>query len=143
MRGQRPKSSSSFLGEDRERSKARTEAPASDLRTRSKIVGGIEWYTVDAGPVERDDFDDCQCARCGSSVTFVECYECGGEGIVEEDDDEDFGNETHLRRCPLCWGKCGYWHCISTPEYCEANPLQGRETIKSTAMGREWWNDNL
>lgn len=105
-------------------------------RLQSKIIGGIEWYTVDAGPVERDEYEDCQCARCGSSCEFRDCWNCD-HGFVEEDIGDDACEEWIDVRCRECHGRSGSWHCISTPEYCEAHPLEGRESIVSTALKSE------
>jgi hypothetical protein len=126
--------SSESLGVDREGSTASS-------RTRSEIIAGIEWYTVDAGPLDQDDFTDCQCARCGSSAAFVDCWNCGGEGETEEPDTEDYGNEYYWRHCEYCDGKGGRWRCISTPEWCEAHPNPAREHIESTAMKSEDWSE--
>lgn len=110
------------------------------MSAASRIVGGVEWYTVDAGPVERDDYDDCQCARCGSSVEHVCCYNCGGDGYSHHDCGEDcccclYPEDNVV--CDICRGRGGWWRCLSTPEYCEANPMPGRERIKSIAMMSE------
>jgi hypothetical protein len=32
---------------------------------------------------ETDDERDPGCERCGSSTTWVDCYDCGGEGTYE------------------------------------------------------------
>ncbi len=51
---------------------------------------------------------DCQCARCGSSV---DTDHCDGKGV---------------------------WHrCMSSSEWCEANPIPGREDIKRGKI--EWF----
>lgn len=84
----------------------------------TKIVNGIEFYRV-------GDHDDCQCARCGSSCTFIDCANCGGEGEIE-DSDWQFEGEYH--RCDWCRGSGGWWRCMSSKQYCEANPRPGRES---------------
>jgi hypothetical protein len=44
--------------------------------------------------------------------------------------------------CDACRGEGGAWHCISTPAWCEANPLAGRKHIASTAMTESVWMDS-
>lgn len=142
------KKRSTSSGENREGSTARTGAPATEPRTRTKIIGGIEWYTIDtddAGPVNDDgQYDDCQCARCGSSVAHTRCYNCGGEGYSHHDCGEDTCcclNPDDNVICDICRGSGGWFCCISTPEYCETHPIPGRENIKSTAMNSEAYDD--
>ena len=53
---------------------------------------------------------DCQCARCGSSVDSQ----------------------------PSDYDEAEVWHrCMSSPEWCEANPLPGRELVKRGEI--EWF----
>lgn len=83
---------------------------------------------------------DCQCARCGSSLGFASCDSCAGEGwtapgeLFEENplwyDEED------TMPCPSCYGFGGWHFCLSSPEWCQANPLPGREEEPS---GRPEW----
>lgn len=71
---------------------------------------------------------DCCCARCGSSIYSEPCGECedGFDGHPEE-------NVT----CQYCDGT-GVWHqCISSAEWCQANPLPGREDVERGAI--EWF----
>lgn len=89
----------------------------------SRIKNGIEFYRVR----ERDGsgfFEDCQCARCGSSCSFHDCDNCGGEGEIE-DSDWQFEGEYH--RCDWCRGAGGHWSCISGEKWCRENPMPGRE----------------
>lgn len=106
------------------------------------IRDGIEYFTVTL-PDGRTQ-DDCQCARCGSSVSFVDCPNCDEFGYSSHDCGEDCCccryPENNVR-CDWCRGTGGSWHCVSGPEWCTANPLPGREHIKSTAMRSEAWND--
>lgn len=82
---------------------------------------------------------DCQCARCGSSVDHQDCEECE-DGF----DGHDCGEDTCccLRpednvTCQYCDGT-GVWHrCLSSPEWCQANPLPGRENVERGAI--EWY----
>lgn len=67
-----------------------------------RIESGVEFY------IDLDGDEDAQCARCGSSV-FSEC--------VEESIDGSYGG--------------GVVHaCISSPEWCDAHPMPGRESQK-------------
>lgn len=69
--------------------------------------GGVEWYDVDdiVGEV-------CQCARCGSS--------CGSD-VYHEDLNDEEGTV--------------FWFCLSSPEWCEANPMKGREHVRGAGPG--------
>lgn len=77
-----------------------------------------------------------QCARCGSSVTFVTCWDCGGEKVTHHDCGEDscccLYPEPNVP-CRTCEERGGWWRCLSSPEYCNANPLPGREHVESIA----------
>lgn len=123
------------------------QEPELALPTRysqSRIERGIEWFTVDAGPLEQDLTEDCSCARCGSSVERLRCYNCGGEGYSHHDCGEDCCCCLHPEDnvvCDICEGAGGWLCCVSTPEYCEAHPISGREHIASTALKSEAWND--
>jgi hypothetical protein len=77
---------------------------------------------------------DCQCARCGSSCVSISCEHCGGDGVDDwgEGDWDDDGPET----CDICQGEGGWMACCSSPEWCEAHPITGRE---STARGSIEW----
>jgi hypothetical protein len=70
---------------------------------------------------------DCQCARCGSSMVFVECDNCGGDGTVESDDWQDGDDEVY--RCDWCNGAGGHWVCLASKDWCHANPREGRAHI--------------
>ena len=95
-------------------------------------AGGIE-------TIEVLGEQDQQCARCGSSVAWLECWECSGEHDCSEDsccclnpaDDDRSG----------CCGTGGSWHCISSREWCTENPMPGREDVKSSALSPEAWED--
>lgn len=96
-----------------------------------EIRDGIEWYG-----------DDNQCARCGSSADFRNCFNCGGEGFTEEDYGDAGMEEMRDVRCEYCNGVGGKWHCLSSPAHCESHPMAGREQITSTALNSEAWNDH-
>lgn len=89
-------------------------------KSEARIKDGVEWFATPVG-------DECQCARCGSSCDYDECEACAGEGRTEYDDD-DYG--IVYRTCSDCAGKAGWWRCLSTRDYCRANPMPGREGIE-------------
>jgi len=74
-------------------------------------------------------------------MMFDTCERCGGEGVTgpgelyEEDplwyDSDDYEN------CHECGGAGGWHLCLSTPEFCEAHPIVGREGI--TRHTPEWF----
>ena len=71
------------------------------------------------------------CSRCGSTAAYEDCTNCDhgyshhdcGEDTCPCDEPED------NVLCYICNGKGGWYACLSTPEWCEANPLPGRENI--------------
>jgi hypothetical protein len=82
---------------------------------------------------------DCQCARCGSSAECVPCDECGGEGFVDHDCGEDCcccAEPENNVPCDICRGHGHWYHCISSKEWCEKNPIPGREEM---SRGRIEW----
>ena len=89
----------------------------------NKIVGSIEYFW-------HGDEQDSQCARCGSSTYSVTCWNCGGDGYLESDDWQD---PDEIRRCDICGGDGRWQRCCSSRDWCEANPIPGREAIKSSA----------
>ena len=78
---------------------------------------------------------DCQCARCGSSLGFDLCEECGGDGWIEDDTDAINGPEKDV--CNLCAGRCSWSRCLSSADWCQANPRPGREAIEPSMP--EWF----
>ena len=77
---------------------------------------------------------DCQCARCGSSCDSDDC-ECVDLCYLDED-----GNETDdydYDECDVCDGWRYIMQCMSSPEWCEANPLPGREGVERGKI--EWF----
>lgn len=71
---------------------------------------------------------DCQCARCGSSMHHVSCGACAGEGLPE------YPGEDPEDECEECRGLGGWWECLSSSEWCEGNPLPGREDVARGAI---------
>lgn len=84
---------------------------------------------------ELDGDTECQCARCGSSVARVRCDACGGSGRTEpgelQQEDPLRYDEDDTEPCHDCSGAGGWWKCESSIEWCEANPLPGREDVAS------------
>lgn len=82
---------------------------------------------------------DCQCARCGSSVVYDDCYHCGGGGVVSPDDwdaEDGWDGEEDEENCTECGGLGGFPCCISDADWCEARPRPGRE---QTERGKVEW----
>lgn len=82
---------------------------------------------------------DCQCARCGSSCVRVECEECGGEGshFGEELGDPLWYDDDEIVTCFTCRGEGGWHWCCSGSEWCNANPIKGRENVERGKI--EWF----
>ncbi len=83
---------------------------------------------------------NCQCARCGSSMDYVYCDYCGGDGFNGHDCGEDccccLDPEDNIP-CDICGGEGGWNRCMSSPEWCEANPLPGRKDVRRGEV--EWF----
>lgn len=79
---------------------------------------------------------DAQCARCGSSVDSERCHECGGDGWVFGSEDEDVC-DCGTTQCWACNGNPIWHRCMSSPEWCETNPLPGREQVQRGKI--EWF----
>lgn len=83
---------------------------------------------------------DCQCARCGSSMGWIDCGQCGGEG------GRDLYDQSPLEyapgewaRCDWCLGEGGGWYCFSDDDsdWCQNHPSPGREDVKPSTV--EWF----
>ena len=79
---------------------------------------------------------DCQCARCGSSCDSDLCYECE-QGVVWDRAPFMYDEGGPAYTCPACNGDYVSHRCISTPEWCKANPLPGREGVERGKI--EWF----
>ena len=98
---------------------------------------------ADAPPEDGREWD-CQCARCGSSAGWEDCWQCGGEGTLGSAciDDLCYGGECihgddDQIPCDICHGHGGWNVCVSGAEWCNAHPLPGREETKHGAI--EWF----
>jgi hypothetical protein len=82
---------------------------------------------------------DCQCARCGSSCYREDCGACE-DGYSDHDCGEDccpcLDPEPNVT-CSVCAGCGGWWICLSSSEWCETNPLPGREGVERGKI--EWF----
>jgi len=78
-----------------------------------------------------------QCGRCGSDLEFVDCPECGGDGMTGHDCGEDccccLYPEDNVT-CDVCKGDGTFARCLSSREWCEAHPMPGRETTKRSTV---------
>lgn len=114
---------------------------SSEVRAPQPTVrGGIEH--IEHAP--DDPTPDYYCARCGSEAEWLNCANCGGEGLSHHDCGEDccccIDPEANVT-CYWCRGEGGSRHCTETPEWCEAHPIAGREGVTSTALRAEAWSE--
>ncbi len=82
---------------------------------------------------------DVQCARCGSSMDYEHCTDCE-DGFSGHDCGEDCCcclNPEDNVVCDICRGEGGWHRCMSSPEWCQANPLPGRDRVERGAV--EWF----
>ena len=71
---------------------------------------------------------DCQCARCGSSCDWQDCWDCDDRFYCDCDDDWC---------CCICHGHGGLWECSSPESWCNANPMKGRDNVPRGQI--EWF----
>ena len=57
------------------------------------------------------------CYTCISSAYWLECESCGGEGWVERDDDDFYGDDVALITCAWCMGRGGWWECLGSERH--------------------------
>src|ERR1700719_2468023 len=84
---------------------------------------------------------DCQCARCGSSCDYERCDQCE-DGYDGHDCGEDCCCCLHPEEnvvCQICRGYSGWGGAPSSKEWCEANPLEGRENVQRGEI--EWFEE--
>lgn len=73
---------------------------------------------------EQDDFEDSLCDRCKCCDTdWEDCYECGGKGGRDYDDDLQFEDPLwyqpgDFETCDICEGKGGWPVCLGN---CDEN----------------------
>jgi hypothetical protein len=110
------------------------------VSTISEHLSGKPVATSVIGECPRDQRSwECQCGRCGSSVLSEACEGCGGDGfLLDPDFDED---DDEIDMCPDCLGRGVFNSCCSSREYCEANPMPGREKIGRGEI--EWFTMDL
>lgn len=100
-----------------------------------------DWTCIIAKSPPADGRDwEPQCARCGSSVGHETCFECGGDGCSHHDCGDDScccHNPEKNVQCDTCEGEGRWWLCLSGSEFCQKNPLPGREDIKQGQI--EWY----
>ena len=80
-----------------------------------------------------------QCGRCGSSMMWQECWKCL-DGYSHHDCGEDVCCCMYPAdnvKCDVCHGKAGWWVCCSSEEWCQANPLPGKEVATRNTV--EWF----
>lgn len=98
-----------------------------------------ETFIGDSQPDHNHQWD-AQCARCGSTLDWQECESCGGHGVDGHDCGEDccccLDPDDNIP-CDICGGRGGWWQCFSSREWCEANPLKGREQVDRATP--EWY----
>jgi len=82
--------------------------------------------------VTRATATDCQCKRCGSSMSFEPCVSCT-DGLSGHDCGEDTcscADPDDNVQCSECDGEGGSYSCLSSDEWCEANPRPAREDVE-------------
>ena len=106
---------------------AGTAVASTGLFCRRPLSDGQDW--------------ECQCARCGSSVTEEVCSWCGGDGETQPgelyEEDPLWYDEDDTEPCHQCGGEGGWARCISAPEWCDTHPMPGRERVESGEV--EWF----
>lgn len=79
------------------------------------------------------------CPRCGSSASWEECSEFGcDDGVIDryEEDPLWYGfaqDSERYETCHMCRGTGGWWRCLSSYDWCQANPLPGQEQTRRAA----------
>ncbi len=81
---------------------------------------------------------DCQCARCGSSCDWVDCWEGCEDGYHNRyEEDPLWYDNAYDQPCHTCHAHGGWQMCISSAEWCKANPLPGRGNVERGQI--EWF----
>jgi hypothetical protein len=87
--------------------------------------------------VKHRSFKEYQCGRCGSNISFDDCTNCGGEGVTSHDCGEDCCcclDPADNVPCDACKGDGVFARCLSSPDWCKAHPLPGRETTERSTV---------
>ena len=116
------------------------ESPVTQAEAKSGAAVACSALFGDNPPNDGREYD-CQCARCGSSVQWEQCGACGGEGITGPgelyEQDPLWYDMDDYEPCHQCNGDASWGICLSSPEWCEAHPLPGREDVKRGTI--EWY----
>lgn len=111
------------------------EASGAEAAAFLKLGESAEIVVAALPPSDGREWES-QCSRCGSSTTYEECTTCGGDGYMD-DDEEEFGVTYGVRiMCGWCDGKGGWYRCLSARDWCADNPIPGREVV---AIGTVEW----
>lgn len=99
----------------------------------------VSWRLIQPYPPRDGKEYDCQCARCGSSADVEDCTGC-----VDGMDHHDCGEDCCMCMypednvpCDICDGMGHWYQCLSSYEWCNANPLKGREEVPRGKI--EWY----
>ena len=71
---------------------------------------------------EAETLPEVHCGRCGSAVVWVECGFCKGDGCYE-------AVSGGYVDCHACAGEGGWWMCSQPEDWCQANPMPGRDDV--------------
>jgi hypothetical protein len=86
-----------------------------------------------------DEGDEIYCAHCGGSAEWMDCDQCDG-GMSHHDCGEDscpcLYPEDNVE-CEYCCGRGGWNVCLSSEEWCNTHPLEGRERVEHGEI--EWF----
>lgn len=99
--------------------------PAPDAAERARVL---------AAAMAGDDDDDVEpfCYTCVSSGYWQECENCGGDGLIEDDEDDGWSIRYDFADCATCAGRGGWWVCLGSerhdlePGSIHAVPLEER-----------------
>lgn len=112
----------------------------SNIPTQKSLTDESDTFIGNDYPRDGRDWE-CQCARCGSSLYWDLCEVCMGDGITDHgqlyEEDPLWYDQDDYEPCHQCGGEASWPICLSSPEWCNANPLKGREAIKRNTP--EWF----
>ena len=100
-------------------------------------------------PTERSAEKECteyRCKRCGSSLDWEECWNCGGEGVAGHNCGEDCcccADPVDNIGCDICQGRGAFPRCLSSPKWCEANPRSGMESVPRSTPEKFTYKRNI